>query len=288
VPGSKRFPIRQLHTKTFKSLPGDKPDPVKATMIKLADVEYKVKENTAEITMNRPSVLNALSKSMFRDLSLAVKNAASDKSVDFITITGAGKAFSAGLDIVQVADFRRKSEARQFVYGLVKPFWDNFLSCDKVIIAVVNGPAYGAGAEIALFSDFVIASEGAVFAFSGGRVGALCCISGLLGPLVMNGRKVVEMNLAGQAITAEGACRLGMINRVVPSDRIGRTTNDLKLELMKVSPNSNSSFKRIQKSVIPRKAYLTAYKELFKTLTSQNFRKGAEAFVKKTRPNYYS
>src|SRR3989475_13282636 len=81
VPGSKRFPIGQLHTKTFKSLPGDKPDPVKATMIKLADVEYKVKENTAEITMNRPSVLNALSKSMFRDLSLAVKNAASDKSV---------------------------------------------------------------------------------------------------------------------------------------------------------------------------------------------------------------
>src|SRR2546427_9822607 len=66
VPGSKRFPIRQLHAKTLKSLPRDKPDLVKTTMIKLADVEYKVKENTAEITMNRPSVLNALSKSMFR------------------------------------------------------------------------------------------------------------------------------------------------------------------------------------------------------------------------------
>src|SRR3989442_13604400 len=77
VPGSKRFPIRQLHTKTFKSLPGDKPDPVKAPMIKLADVEYKVKENTAEVSMNVPSVLNALSKIMFRVLSLAVKNAGS-------------------------------------------------------------------------------------------------------------------------------------------------------------------------------------------------------------------
>src|SRR3989442_14793466 len=104
----------------------------------------------------------------------------------------------------------------------------------------------------------------------------------------MKCRKVGEKTLAAQLIAAEEACRLGMINRIVPSDRTGRTTNDLKLELMKVSPNSNSSFKRIQKSVIPRKAYLTAYKELFKTLTSQNFRKGAEAFVKKTRPNYYS
>src|SRR2546428_13478701 len=92
---------------------------------------------------------------------------------------------------------------------------------------------------------------------------------------------------AARVTTAEEACRLGMINRVVPSDRIGRTTNDLKLELMKGSPNSNSSFKRIQKRGIPRKAYMTAYKELFKKLTRQNSQKCAEALVKKTRPNYY-
>jgi enoyl-CoA hydratase/carnithine racemase len=257
------------------------------TIMKLEDVEYKVDGHIAKIRMNRPSVLNALSKNMFRDLALALKNAASDKSVNFILITGAGKAFSAGLDIVQVAGFSGRSEARRFVYGLVKPFWNTFLSCDKVIIAVVNGPAYGAGAEIALFSDIVIASEVAVFAFSGGRVGALCCISGLLGPLMMNGRKVAEMNLTGQAITAAAAHRLGMINRIVPPDRIDRTIEDLNQELMKVSPNSNSSFKRIQKSLIPKKAYQTAYNELFKTLTSPNFRKGAEAFVKKTRPHYY-
>ncbi len=258
------------------------------TIRKLADVEYNVNGHTAAITMNRPKVLNALSKSMFSELGLALKTAASDKSVNFITITGAGKAFSAGLDIVQVAGFKGSSEARQFVYGLVKPFWDTFLSCDKVIISAVNGPAYGAGAEIALFSDFVIASEKATFAFSGGRVGALCCVSGMLGPLVMNGRKIVEMNLTGETISAEEAHRLGMINRIVPAERIDGTIDDLNNELMKVSPQSNSSFKRIQKSVIPRKAYQTAYNELFKTLTGPNFRIGAEAFVKKTRPDYYS
>jgi enoyl-CoA hydratase/carnithine racemase len=254
----------------------------------LADVEYNVKGHTAAIMMNRPRVLNALSKDMFRELGFALKTAASDKSVNFITITGAGKAFCAGLDIVQVAGFKRTIEARQFVYGLVKPFWDTFLSLDKIIIAVVNGPAYGAGAEIALFSDLVIATENATFAFSGGRVGALCCISGMLGPLVMNGRKIVEMNLTGEAINAEEAQRLGMVNRIVPADRIDLSINDLIHQLMRVSPDSNSSFKRIQKSGIPKKAYQTAYKELFKTLTSPNFRRGAEAFVNKTPPDYYS
>jgi enoyl-CoA hydratase/carnithine racemase len=257
-------------------------------MTSLADVEYNVSGHTATITMNRPKVLNALSISMFRELNLALKTSASDKSVNFITITGAGKAFSAGLDIVQVAGFKRVTEARKFVYSLVKPFWDTFLSLDKIMIAVVNGPAYGAGAEIALFSDLVIASESATFTFSGGRVGALCCISGMLGSLVMNGRKVAEMNLTGEPISAEEAQRLGMINRVVPADRIDLAINDLIHQLMTVSPNSNSSFKRIQKSVIPKKAYQTAYKELFKTLTSPDFRKGTEAFISKTPPNYYS
>jgi enoyl-CoA hydratase/carnithine racemase len=254
----------------------------------VADVEYGVKGHTAAIIMNRPRVLNALSTSMFRELGFALKTAASDKSVNFITITGAGKAFCAGLDIVQVAGFKRTIEARQFVYGLVKPFWDTFLSLDKIIIAIVNGPAYGAGAEIALFSDLVIATENTTFAFSGGRVGALCCISGMLGPLLMNGRKIVEMNLTGEAINAEEAQRLGMVNRIVPADRIDLAINDLIRQLMSVSPDSNSSFKRIQRSVIPKKAYQTAYKELFKTLTSPNFRKGAEGFVNKTSPNYYS
>jgi enoyl-CoA hydratase/carnithine racemase len=257
-------------------------------MRSLADVEYNVRGHTAAITMNRPKVLNALSISMFRELSLALRTAASERSVNFITISGSGKAFSAGLDIVQVAGFKGVAEARKFVYDRVKPFWDTFLSIDKIIIAAVNGPAYGAGAEMALFSDIIIASENATFAFSGGRVGALCCISGMLGSLVMNGRKVTEMNLTGEAIAAEEAQRLGMINRVVPTDRVDLAVNDEIQRLMSVSPNSNSSFKRIQKSVIPKTAYKTAYKELLKTLTSPNFRKGAEAFVKKTSPNYYT
>ncbi|HZD12194.1 MAG TPA: enoyl-CoA hydratase/isomerase family protein [Candidatus Binatus sp.] len=252
-----------------------------------SNVRYRVSGRTAHVTMNRPRVMNALSKAMFRELRQAIQAAASDQRVAFISINGAGKAFSAGLDIVQVAGFNGKNEARNFVYRLVKPFWDTFLSCDKIIISMVNGPAYGAGAEIALFSDIVIASPEATFAFSGGRVGALCCMAGILGPLTMNGRKVAEMNLTGHPVTAEEALRLGMINSVVPSDQLDRAFTVLEEELTSVSPVSNSSYKRIQRSVIPKKSYETAYHELYKTLTGPNFKIGAEAFTNKAAPRFY-
>src|SRR5437867_1484084 len=168
-----------------------------------SEVLYEEKGHTAWLTMNRPAVLNALSKEMFRKLTQGLLKASRSNSARFIAITGAGGSFSAGLDIKQVGGFASKVEAKKFVFRLVKPFWAQLFDCDKPTISVVDGPAYGAGAELALASDIVIASEKSRFAFSGGRVGALCCISGVVGPLLMRGRKLDEMNLTGNPISAE-------------------------------------------------------------------------------------
>ena len=160
----------------------------------LENVEYGIANHIARIEMKRPEVLNALSKGMFRDLKKAFGLATQDDDARVVEITGAGKAFSAGLDIREVGGFKSRTEAKQFVYGLVKPFWDQLFKCEKPVIALVDGPAYGAGAEIALASDIVVASTESTFAFSGGRIGALCCMSGVIGSSLMNGRKLVEMN----------------------------------------------------------------------------------------------
>ncbi len=251
------------------------------------DIDYSIEHQTAQIVMNRPSVLNALSQRMFRDLARAFRQARLDESVNFVSLTGAGRAFSAGLDIVQVAGLKKRMDARRFVFRLVKPFWDNFLHCDKPIVSLVNGPAYGAGAEIALFSDFVIASENAVFAFSGGRVGALCCISGILGQLTLNGRRVAEMNMTGHSLTAQEAVKEGMVNYVVSEGSLRDKFATLRDEIMRVSPDSNASFKRIQRSLVPKYAYARAYNELFRTLTTDNFIRGVDAFVAKKPPQYF-
>ncbi len=236
--------------------------------------------------MNRPEVLNALSKGMFRNLRSALARASRDRVIRFIAITGAGGAFSAGLDIKEVGGFESKAEAQAFVYELVKPFWDQLFSCDRPILSLVDGPAYGAGAEIALASDIVVASTRSKFAFSGGRVGALCSISGVVGPLLMNGRKLVEMNLTGSPLSAQEARSLGLANQVVPPNRLRPTANKMIQDLRRVSPISNSSFKRIKKATIPKAALLIAYRELLRTITSPDFRKGARAFVTKKTPQF--
>src|SRR2546426_6738434 len=191
--------------------------------MKLENVEYEIANRIARIEMNRPQVLNALSKGMFRDLRKALSIASKNGDARVVEITGAGKAFSAGLDIREVGGFKSRAEAKEFVYGLVKPFWDQLFKCEKPIISLVDGPAYGAGAEIALASDMVIASTESIFAFSGGRVGALCCMSGVIGPYLMNGRKLVEMNLSGTALAAGEARDYGLVNYSVPREELTGT-----------------------------------------------------------------
>lgn len=254
--------------------------------MKLENVDYEIANHSAHIEMNRPHVLNALSKGMFRDLRKALTFATNDTEVRVVQITGKGKAFSAGLDIKEVGDFRSKSVAKDFVYGLVKPFWEQLFRCEKPIVSVVDGPAYGAGAEIALASDIVVASEESTFAFSGGRVGALCCMSGVIGPTLMNGRTLVEMNLTGTPLRAYEAAKNGLVSHCVPQQELLPTLERIIREITLVSPVSNSSFKRIRKADLSRTKLETAYRELFRTITSKDFREGSSAFIAKRLPQY--
>src|SRR5437667_9622931 len=177
------------------------------------DVDYSVRDHTAWLTMNRPGVLNALSKGMFRGLDLALASASSDPAGHSIVIRGEGRPFSAGLDVKEVRGFATQKEARDFVYRLVKPFWERFFECEKPMLSVVDGPAYGAGAEIALASDIVIASTRSTFAFSGGRVEALCCISAGFGQCRRIGTQLVERNLTEAPNSAEEARLLGLVTK---------------------------------------------------------------------------
>ena len=237
--------------------------------------------------MNRPEALNALSKGMFRELEASLRNASKDRAVSFIVIKGEGRAFSAGLDVKEVSGFASRQEAREFVYSLVKPFWKRFLESEKPILSMVDGPAYGAGAEIALASDIVAASTGSTFAFSGGRVGALCCISAAFGQFTMIGRKVIEMNLTGGSISADEARSHGLVNYVEETSHLRERVDRLLNEIRSVSPISNASFKRIHRSLLTTRALDIAHRELFRTITSPDFVKGATAFKQKTHPEYY-
>lgn len=255
--------------------------------MKFENVDYEITNHLARIEMNRPHVLNALSKGMFRDLRKALALATKDDEARVVEITGKGKAFSAGLDIKEVRGFKSQMVAKEFVYGLVKPFWDQLFKCEKPIVSIVDGPAYGAGAEIALASDIVIATKESTFAFSGGRVGALCCMSGVIGPFLMNGRTLVEMNLTGMPLSADEAASCGLVSHSVPQQDLIPTFERIVREITAVSPVSNSSFKRIRRTDLSKTKLEAAYKELFRTISSKDFREGSNAFIEKRLPQYY-
>jgi len=215
-----------------------------------------------------------------------LRSASKDRAVSSIVVKGEGRAFSAGLDVKEVSGFSSHKEARKFVYGLVKPFWRRFLECEKPILSMVDGPAYGAGAEIALASDMIVASAGSTFAFSGGRIGALCCISAAFGQFVMTGRKVVEMNLTGAPMSAEEARSYGLVNYVEEKTHLRERVDQLLGAMRSVSPISNASFKRIHQGLFTTRALDLAHRELFRTITSSDFVKGATAFKEKVHPEY--
>jgi len=256
-------------------------------MLPHKNVEYEIQDHTAWLTMSRPEALNALSKAMFRELEATLRSASKERAISSIVIRGEGRAFSAGLDVKEVSGFASRREAREFVYNLVKPFWKRFLGCEKPIISMVDGPAYGAGAEIALASDLVAASTGSTFAFSGGRVGALCCISAAIGQFTMAGRKLVEMNLTGAPISADEARSYGLVNYVEEATHLRERVDRILNEIRNVSPISNASFKRIHQGLFTTRALDLAHRELFRTITSPDFEKGAAAFREKIHPKYY-
>jgi enoyl-CoA hydratase/3-hydroxyacyl-CoA dehydrogenase len=223
---------------------------------------------------------------MFKALEHGFKLAQEHQTVHCVVLRGTGRAFCAGLDIAEAASFDRK-QAENFVHRHVRPFWDQYLNCEKPVISVVDGPAYGAGAEIALVADIVLASTDAVFGFTGGKVGALCCISGLIGPLTMNGRKVSEMNLTGETINAQQALYYGLVNHVGPSGDLETETSKMLDQMSRVSPVSNSSFKKIRRTLVDKTGMDVAHRELLRTITSDDFKKGAKAFLDKTSKKYY-
>lgn len=171
----------------------------------------------ATVTLNRPQAMNALSRSLRRALWQAITDLAADAAVSVIVLTGAGRAFTAGLDLKELAqDGLRPANAAGSEEDLVLAI----RKCPKPIIAAINGVAITGGFEIALACDVLIASTAARFADTHARVGILPGwglsqrLARVIGPY-----RAKELSLSGNFLDARTACDWGLVNRVVePAD----------------------------------------------------------------------
>lgn len=206
----------------------------------LADTLENIKveldeEHILLVTMNRPKAMNALNNQTLDELQAICTMIEEDDDIYGVIITGEGKAFVAGADIVQMKPY--KSEEGRDYAGYAQEAFNKVEALNKPVIAAVNGYALGGGCELAMSCDLRIASEKAVFGQPEVNLGIMPCFGGtqrlprLIGPALAK-----EMIFTGRQVKAEEAKSFGLVNKVVPVEELIDTAKEMMRNILKVSP----------------------------------------------------
>jgi enoyl-CoA hydratase len=220
-----------------------KPDDV-AEPEQLVLVEYVSDERVAIITLNRPHADNAITTELAAQLIEVLETIAARPAVRVAVITGAGdRAFSVGGDLYQRKNMTQEQWLRQ------RQVFDRLLytlrQLRRPIIAAVHGMAYGGGCEIAISTDFIIASDDAVFGQPEAMVGlAAGGGSPALLPRLLPPGKAMQMLLTGDPLSAQEAHRLGMVNETHPRSELMAAVLDIAEKIANNSPTAVQSVKR--------------------------------------------
>ena len=244
------------------------------------------------ITLNRPEKLNALAGHMRRDLAEALEAAGSERSVHVVVSTGAGRAFCAGGDVAAMADLIERHEAEEFsrLLGSARRVITAIRQMTKPVVASVNGPAFGAGCNLALACDLRIASTAATFSQSFAKVGLHPDWGGTYFlPRLVTPNKACEMFFLGETMGADEALRLGLVN-------CGLEPAELEVETRKLAERLRDA-PAIALAAAKQAVYMSQAAELEEMLryeteaqmrcfASQDGREGVRAFLEKRPPKF--
>ncbi len=243
----------------------------------------------ATLTLNRPEARNALSLAMRQELSGALDELEGDSRVRAIILTGAGGNFCAGGDVKSMARRHTAAEGQARV-ELLNRFVMRLFHFPKPTVAMVDGFAVGAGCNIALGCDLVIASDRARFGEVFARIGLVPDGGGTwLLPRLVGLAKAKELVFSAEIIEAAEALRIGLVNRVVPAAELEATTRALAGRIAAGPP----AVITLAKSLLNRAATLDLATALdFEALaqgqaiTSEDHAEGVRAFLEKRDPNF--
>jgi dihydroxynaphthoic acid synthetase len=247
-------------------------------------------QGIAIITFNRPGVYNALSAEFVAALTGAMREAEKDENVGVIILTGAGKAFSAGGDLDEIISLSSGApEEREVYLTLFKEMIIAIRGISVPVIAAVNGYCIGGGNEINLACDLTIASEEAVFGQAGPKVGSVPIIGGTqLLPLVVGEKKSKEMIYLCHTYDAGEAQRIGLVNKVVPADRLMEEAKKWAMEILEKSPTAIKIAKRAHNELLDqlKRSMEEGVDILTRFWGTEEAREGFRAFKEKRKPEF--
>ena len=250
------------------------------------NIIIETENNSAIITINRPSKLNALNVATINELHKAFKSLNKNKEIQVIILTGSGeKAFVAGADISEFAHFSVKEGMQLAAEGQEKLF-DFVENLNTPVIAAINGFALGGGLELAMACHIRVASDNAKMGLPEVSLGVIPGYGGTqrLPQLIGKGR-AMEMIMTAGMVTADEAFRTGLVNHVVPQTELLEFCNGIAQKILKNSPNAiskaiksvNANFKE------GKNGYKTEIKSFGKCFGTEDFKEGTTAFLEKRK-----
>ena len=253
-------------------------------------ITVEIINKVAKISLNRPEVFNSFNREMALSLQEELKNCADNKEVRAILLTGNGKAFCAGQDLKEVTDPELNPGFKAILEEHYNPIISIIRNLPKPVVAAVNGVAAGAGANIALACDVVVATENAAFIQAFSKIGLVPDSAGTFFlPRLIGFQKASALAMLGDKISAEEAERLGMIYKFF-------TTEEFEEESLKLAEKlSNMPTKALALTKAALNQSLTNNLEeqlalestyQIEAASTADYKEGVNSFVEKRKPNF--
>jgi enoyl-CoA hydratase/carnithine racemase len=254
-----------------------------------APVYHVVHNAIATVILNKPERLNALDKGMWLRLGAIMRELDADESLRAVVVRGAGdKAFAAGADIAEFANERATVERAREYGKAIHDTMDAVGACRHPIIAMIRGACVGGGLEIASLCDLRICGESSRFGIPVAKLGLVMAYGELKGLVDLVGRPVaMEILLEGRVFGALEAKEKGIVNRVMPDDRVEEEVYATAKRIAEGAPLVHRWHKKFARRLADPKPLTSAeYDESFAAFGTEDFRRGVRAFLEKTAPDF--
>lgn len=243
----------------------------------------------ARLTLNRPEKRNALSVELMTEMVEKLNVVATDPEIVVLIIRGAGKVFSAGHDLQEMVGAEKNIDDFREVFAVCNKMMLRLQELPQPVIAQVHGIATAAGCQLVAACDLAVAESDARFATPGVKIGLFCTTPMIPLFRAVGRKRALEMLLTGRFISAAEAERFGLVNRVVPLDRLAAETTELGLEIAQYSRFTLSLGKQAfysQLDMNEKNAYQFAKEVIAMNCMAVDAQEGMRAFLEKRAPKW--